>query len=310
MENTKSYQYSRLEKKHLPELQFLILKSFNKKISLDHLEKKYDTSYLEIDNIATIAHDGQKPIAFYGALPQLFQSKEEQFLVAHACDSYTLPEYQKQGLHYNLALKSYEIMQNNDIKMVYGYHSENTYYSTKRLSWEEHIPMKRFHLFTGALPLSKVLNKLNLKSLLLKRASNVLKPFLVDSLENPLLKEGRLCNQYSKEFYKYKEGFNKHHCIVINDCFFYLKVGAIMEVGFMDFPDVQSLQEALTSLRLLGKRIGTPEILFQLDSTTKQYKGLSVCLDEEPSWLIGYLPFDKKIDIKQFRFNYADLDTF
>jgi|GEM_PF-2033760 len=310
MRNINKYQLYRLEKKHLHDVRYVILKAFGKKINIDYLSHKYDSSYLGIETVATIAYEGQKPVAFYGAIPQLFKLGNEKLLLAHACDSYTLPQYQKQGLHFNLASKSYELMQAEDIKMVYAYHSENTYYSTKKLNWKEHVHMNRFHILNGTLPVSKVCNRLNLNSLLMRRFKSVFRPYITSPTVNPVALESRMHQDYSSSFFNYKDGLNKHFTILINDCLFYLKVRAIIEVGFLGYNNVENLPGAIDKLKRLAAKCGINEILFQVDPTTKQFDGLTSISEGKPSWLIGYLPFDDSLDISKFGFNYADLDTF
>jgi hypothetical protein len=310
MVDTKAYKYYQLEKTHLKDVQYIFLKAFNKKVSIDYLIHKYDTSYLGIKPVATIAYDNQKPIAFYGAIPQLFELNGDKFLIALACDSYTLPQYQKKGLHYNLALRSYELMKKYDLKLVYAFHSENTYYSTKKLNWIELPSMKRFHIHTGALPIAKVINKLRLNKLFSRLMFSVFKPYIIQTAENPLAMNNKLHQRYSKSFYKYKESFNPHFIISINNCIFYVKCSSILHIGYIDYKNIASLKAALETLTKLCKKMGISEILFQLDSTTKQHKELSILEEGLPSWKMGYLLFDEQIDISKIGFNYADVDTF
>ncbi len=308
--NTKKYQYYRLENKHLSDVSYIIRKAFKKKLSVEYLQNKYNSSHHKIDKVATIAYNGKIPIAFYGAIPQMFRSNDQDFLIAHACDSFTLPEYQKKGLHFNLAEMSYKLMRESEIKMVYAFHSENTFYSTKKLNWEKHIEMKRFHFYTQKLSFAKMYNKLSLENITVKKAIRLFEPYLTEVFENPILDDKKRYQVYSDSFYNYKESFNRHFKININDCVFYLKVGAIIHIGHFEFPTNESLKKAISILKMLCIKIGVNEILFQVDPGTSQYKGLSSIKSGLPSWLIGYFSFDKKIDISEFGFNYSDLDTF
>ncbi len=304
------FQYYQLEKKHIPDVQYICRKSFGKKFTKDHLQHKYNSSYLDIPPIATIAYDGQKPIAFYGGVPQLFESNEQSFLIVHTCDSYTLPKYQKKGIHRNLALKAYDAMQRYDVKMVYAFHSENTYHSTKKLGWKEHVNMRRFHIKTNALPISKIAVKLNAQKWIINKAEKVLKPYLTEVSSNPLKQENKICNNYSKNFYRYKEGLCRHFSIQIESCQFYLKISSVMQIGFLNYPDLHRLKDAISTLKELAYKIQVPEILFQIDPSTRAYKDLKSIDQDYPSWLVGYLCFDADIKVEEFGFNYGDLDTF
>lgn len=310
MADTNKYQYFRLEKKHLNDVRYIFLKAFNKNVSLDYLTKKYDTSYLGINRIATIAYEGQKPVAFYGAIPQLFKKGKQLIVVAQACDSATLPQHQKQGLHFNLAKKSYEIMQTNGLKMVYGFLNDNSYHSTKKLHWKEHQNMVRFHIKTGAIPMAKVAQKIQLQNLYQRLILNVFKPNLAENVSTMFDFDDRFYQHYSKDYYLYKEGLNHQFSLSIFGCLFYVKIEGIMHVGYFSISDVDRFRKALRLLKKLAWRIGVSEILFQVDPGTSQFETISNQLNGFPSWLIGYLLFDEELTINDFVFNYADLDTF
>ncbi|MBL4670068.1 MAG: GNAT family N-acetyltransferase [Flavobacteriales bacterium] len=309
MGNT-NYHYFQFKEKHIKDAQYIFKNAFNYIVSESFIKNKYDTSHLGIESISTIAYDKDKPIAFYGAIPQLFTNKKESFLIAHACDSYTLSEYQKQGLHYNLALKSYEIMQQNNVKMVYAFHSENTFYSTKKLNWKEHENLVRFHIKTKNISSSKIYNKLGFNNILHTKALKLLRPYLIENTKNPFFKTNFFHQKYHSEFYNYKNGFNNHFLIEIEGCIFYLKFNSIINVGFFDFDTEQNFKLGIEKLKILISKIGFNEILFQVNFHSKQHDALLKIARPFPSWLVGYLSFDEKINISEFRFNFADLDTF
>lgn len=183
--------------------------------------------------------------------------------------------------------------------MVYVYHSANTYYSIKKLDWREHKHMQRFHLKAGAFPIAKITAKLSLTETIVNRAYQILSPYITSHIQNPIESEKKDFQNYSEQYYTYKEGFNKHFIILINECTFYIKVKGILEVGFFDFPTIPHLEAALSKLALLAEKIGVSEILFQTDPDTRQYAGLSGILPAYPSWLIGYLPFDENLQIEK-----------
>ena len=160
-----TYHIKRLEDCDLKSLQSLILTVFKKKFSIEYLSNKYNTSYLNIKFICFIAYVKNTPVAFYGAIPQFFSNGHKNILVAHACDSFTVKTHQKKGLHFILAQKSYEVMRENGISLVYAFHSENTFYSTKKLGWKTHHKMARFHFKTHSFPIAKALDKLRINRL-------------------------------------------------------------------------------------------------------------------------------------------------
>ena len=305
-----NFRFLKFERQHIKDAQSIFWKSFKYKVSEEFIYNKYNTSFLNTDSVSTIAYDQHTPVAFYGAIPQLFKNHETSFLMAHACDSYTIPTYQKKGLHYQLALKSYDLMHHQHIKMVYAFHSENTFHSTKKLQWKEHHHMIRFHIKTNRLPIAKGLLRLGLKKSISSKALAIFAPYIIEHYANPFSTSSLSHQNYDQLFFKYKESFNKHFLIEINHCVFYLKLNTMVNVGFFDFDTEQNLVIALEKLKELINRLGMNEILFQVDPSSKQYKVLSRIEKGLPSWLIGYLPFENNLDLDSFGFNFSDLDTF
>jgi hypothetical protein len=302
------YLIKQMEEKDLPAVKELFLKVFQKKVSINYLKNKYNTSYIGIRYICSIAYHKEKPIAFYGAIPQKFSKKKQEILVAHACDSYTLKNYQGQGLHYELAKFSYQIMKEKDIKFVYAFHSENTYQSTKKLEWEEYTYINRFHLKIKTLPISKILNKLGL--------NNAYKIFYESktSRENLLkIKNQNIDNfkqVFNTQFISYKNNFNNHYFIKIEGCIFWVKIDAIMLVGLFYAPDEILLKSAIQKLKIKAFFLGIPEIIFQIQPYSSADLQLQKVVVPKKSWLIGYLKFDSNIKIDDFTFTYSDLDTY
>lgn len=302
------YRIKRVDASDFPAIKELFWKVFRKKVTLSYLQNKYDTSYLGIKYICSIAYYDEIPVAFYGAIPQKFKNNSEEIFVAHACDSYTLPEHQRKGLHYELAKFAYEIMRENDMKYVYAFHSENTYYSTKKLGWKEHEPLQRFHIKVSTLPIGKVLNKLrwtNVYDLFFKRPVS---RKAIQKLTSEHSEKFRL--QFDEDFINYKNSFKSHYCVEIGDCVFWLKIQAIIHVGLFYAPSAEALQKAIKIVKRKAFFLGITELLFQVDKDSVMAAQLQTIVEPKESWLVGYLDFDPTINLKEFIFTYSDLDTF
>ena len=302
------YHLKRLEEKDLPAVKEIFLKVFNKKVSLAYLKSKYDTSNIGIEYICSIAHHDKKPIAFYGAIPQKFSNSKNEVFIAHACDSFTLKAYQGQGLHYQLAKLSYQFMEEKGIKYVYAFHSENTYYSTKKLAWKEHVHLERFNLEVKTLPIAKVFNKLGMNAIynLFFRKDIPNGSFAKLRLEH----SDKFRQNLTSDFINYKNSFNDHYLIESEGCVLWVKIAAIMMVGLFYAPSENSFQKAIQKLKRKAFFLGINEILFQVDPASKMASQLRSIASPKKSWLLGYLDFDPEIDIQDFMFSYSDLDTF
>jgi GNAT superfamily N-acetyltransferase len=302
------YRLKRVDNSDFPAIKELFWKVFKKKVSLQYLENKYDTSYVGIKYICSIAYYDDIPVAFYGAIPQKFTNNERELFVAHACDSYTLPNHQRKGLHNALAKFAYEIMKENDIKYVYAFHSENTYRSTKKLGWKEHERLQRFHIKVNTLPIGKVFNKFRQNHFYDVFFKQKFSQEAIIKLNTEHTEKYQI--QFTKVFVDYKNSFKSHHCVEIEGCVFWLKIQAIIHVGKFYAPSSEALQKAIKKLKRKAFFLGITEFLFQVDADSTMAKQLQTITQPKESWLAGYLDFNPDIDLKDFIFTYSDLDTF
>jgi hypothetical protein len=305
-----AYHYEQLTDDRIKDVQFLFREVFKYKVSEAYLKAKYNTAYSGKKHLCFLAYENNKPIAFYGALPYRFQYQNERFLAAHACDSITLPTHQRKGLHFELATRSYEVMQQNGLQFVFAMHSDNTFRATKKLEWLSTENMLRFHVKTGAIPHAKVAQKIGLNNQFQKRVKKALSAHLVTrSFENPLAKEGWMCTEYPTTFYDYKN-FTPNHVIQIGATTFWVKAETVMMVGAFDSSSEVELEKSLIELKKCARKLGINELLFQVSRNTKQAQQLASLCEAKESWLIGYLNFSCEVPFEKFKLNYGDLDTF
>ncbi|MDN3664289.1 GNAT family N-acetyltransferase [Algibacter miyuki] len=303
-----TYRLKRLEKSDFPAVKKLFWEVFNKRVSLEYLENKYNTSYLGVEFICSIAYYNNIPVAFYGAIPQKFIKNGHEIYVAHACDSYTMPDHQRKGLHFQLAKFAYNIMVKNNIKFVYAFHSENTYFSTKKLEWKEHVPLQRFHITVKTLPFGKVLNKIGWNNFYALFFNQKVSQNAIEKLMQE--KKSKHTQLFTPEFISYKNSFKKHYCIEIEGCVFWIKIEAIIHVGLSYAPSEIALQKAIKKLKRKAFLLGITELLFQVDPKSVIASQLKTIVNPKKSWLVGYLDFAPNINLNNFTFTYSDLDTF
>tara|TARA_R110002049_G_scaffold309292_2_gene520362 strand:- start:23141 stop:24067 length:927 start_codon:yes stop_codon:yes gene_type:complete len=303
-----TYRLKQLEEIDFPALQELLWKVFQKKSSILSLKHKYDVSHLGLEYVSTIAYENEIPVAFYGAILQKFKKHNQKIIIAQACDSSTLKAHQGKGLHFELAKLSYEIMQKQGITCVYAFLNENSFYSTKKLDWHSHFNMLRFHIKVNTFPLAKVLNKLHINNLyFLFLNKNVSQEAITKLTSDHKDKFQQIC---TPNFFAYKNRYKNHYCIEVENCVFWVKIEAIMHVGLFFAPSGVALQKGIKKLRHKAFFFGISEILFQVGPKTNLAKQLKTIAVPKKSWHVGYLPFEKNIDLKDFKFNYSDLDTF
>lgn len=295
----------RMNGSDLPAIQYLMRTVFQKKYSLEYLAKKYDTRWTGLNHIAHLAFAGTEPVAMYGALPQLFRQGNQSFLGVHTCDSFTLPSYQGQGLHRDLALQSYEVMKAEGVKFVYAYHSEATYHSCKKLGWAEGPTLQGCWLPTGHWGLARFRNKL--------APNHIPQSFrqhqLGEIYANSFADTANFHVHYSAPFFQYKQ-FTPNLSIQLADAQFWVKSGSVLMVGDGHAPNLPALEQGVRDLMALAKRGGYAKILFQVHPQSQLHTAISQLGQLFPSWLVGYLLFDASLQWDNWRGNFGDLDTF
>lgn len=309
-----AYTYHPLDDSRFGHVQYLFREVFGKRVSLDYLRAKYDTSWTGRRHLCYLAYHDGAPVAFYGALPQEFIHQGQTFLAAHTCDSYTMPAHQRKGLHKALALRTYDLMREQGIRFVYAYHSENTYHSCKKLNWKEGKTMRGFWVPTGTAPWGKAWRRLPL----LKGAHHARVRKVLTALQSADAAErwatdrphdDRMRVHYRPEFFAYKT-FTPNAIVEIAGARFWIKAEAFISVGAVQFEAPEQLHAGIAELRQLGRRLGLSQILFQ----TAPDSALNACLEQHhagfDTWLVGYLDFEAGIPFSDWEMRFGDLDTF
>ena len=308
------YEYHILSNARLKDVQSLFQEIFSKRVSMEYLQAKYNTSWTGVQNICFLAYHSGKPVAFYGATPQIFIHQGKQFLVAQAGDSMTLPAHQRKGLHKKLALLSYARMQTLGIRFVYAFHSENTYHSCKKLNWKEGPRMRGFWVKTGTLPWGKVARRLpGLKAWHKRRSARLLK---VHTLNNGAEKWSTIPKQvekmqvdYRSAFFAYKT-FTPNAICEFSGARFWIKCESVISVGAVQFERLEQLVSGIEELKRLGKKLGLPQILFQTTRGSVINEWLESHYTGFDSWLVGYFAFEEGIPFTDWQISFGDLDTF
>ena len=304
-----AFRYDFIKDSSFPDLQFLFKKVFGKNVTIEYLKAKYDTSYTGHKHKATIAFDGIRPVAFYGVIPQIFRLNGKEELVGHTCDSITVPEHQRKGLHADLARKCYDELVRCDFKFVYAFHSENTYHSTKKLGWNEQMRMTATPVQCNQLPFGQLADILGWSDLCQDRLRAQLQYAFIDtgchSEVKDMKMDGRL---YSAESNAY-HSFTKNFWVELEGCTFWLKTDRIVHVGCTQAPDEASFKNGFRVLKKACAKAGFNRILFQTHPLSAVHTVVQGAGNPVESWLVGYKAFDE-LDLTKVLFEYADLDTF
>ncbi|MEN8162561.1 MAG: GNAT family N-acetyltransferase [Acidobacteriota bacterium] len=307
-----SFRFERLCDDHWPALQDLFLKVFHKQVNIKYLRRKYDTSYTGVKHLTYLAFDDERPIAFYGALPQSFSFGGETFLGVHTCDSITLPEYQRRGLHGTLAKKAYALMRDHGVRFVYAFHSDATLRACAPLGWQTHHRMQAHRIPTGMPPLATAFHRTPLLGRLHDRLGRRVlqgRASAPGTFENSGATSGAMSVRYSAEFFAYKK-FTANAIVDFGGCRAWVRSGPGLWVGDLHFEDCKALDHGIVSLNKLARRLGCGHILFQTSPGTALNSELRSRYQGIDSWIVGWLPFVDDLSTDSWQTNFGGLDTF
>jgi len=299
---SEKFTYSIYKKENAVHVRELFLRVFRKKVSTEYIQKKYDTFYSACNPVAGIAFLKNEPVAFYGAVPVEIKHGNNLFTAAHACDSMTLNKYRGIGLHYTLALLSYEEMKRQGIKFVFAMHSDNTLKATEKLNWSTGKPLSRFHLPTNLSPAAKLLSVFKKNKLISVKDDRA-------SFYNPLEENDAMHIHYSEKYLSYKS-FAENKIIELAGCKLWVKMNKALWIGAVNGINDTNAAETMETLKLFAQKNKIEEIIFQTTHGTAFHELLSRHLTPVDSFPLGYLPFDKTIDPEKIKLNFADLDSF
>ncbi len=306
------YRIERLSDDRLPDVQRLLDEVLKKKVSLAYLRTKFGTGYTGHQYLSAIAYDGDRPIAFYGTIPQIFTHPSgRQMLGCHVADSMTLESYQRKGLHQRLALCTYSWMRAEGVSVVYGFHSENTYHSCKKLDWKEWGRMKGYWVSAAKIPWARVhrrvpfLMEWHKKRILMQMSAIAIAP---SDFRNSNFDRGWAV-EYSPAFWGSK-AFHRNYLVQLAGVKFCLSIDAVVRVGDAHFENTVHFWQGLNALQTLCRKLGFDQILFQTYPDSPLDLALATRLQGFDSWIVGYLELAQGVDFKEYRPSYADQDSF
>lgn len=304
-----------LTPKGLEDVRYLAKASFGYNYDSEYLAHKYNTKqYSDEGFLCCIGYIDDQPVGFYGGVPVSFKNHitQENVLMVQTCDSYTHPDYQRKGIHRQLALASYELMKLKGVKGVFALHSENTFHSCKKLGWSVQSLLSVFQLnVKTSIPWLKIMDKIpQLNQLSDRRINRVLEQsFELSSSFNNLVEQKTHSVDYSQEFIQYK---NRYRCFIlkIGDCKVWVRIRSIIYVGAIENLHENNLALVKSTLTDLAKKLGTNKVFFQVHEDHPSRAVLNGFMKSVDGYKIGYLCFDETMDFSTFFINHLDFDNF
>ncbi len=306
------YRIERLNENRLSDVQRLLAEVLGKKVSRDWVRIKYDANYLGLPHFSSIAYDGDRPICFYGAVPQVFTTPSgERWVGCHIADSMTVTAYQRRGLYRQLALTSYGWMRAAGIKVVYGFNSEATLIPTKKIGWQEAGSLRGYLVTAARWPRAKFFRRIPLLGDWQKRRlRRTLGKYAISASDfsNSNAAIG-LTVEYAPGFFASK-AFHQNFLVELQGVKFWLAIDAIVRVGDVHFETSTQLWESLGELQHICVQLGYTQLLFQTYRGSQLDAALATRLEGFDSWTVGYMELEENVVFDRYLPNYADQDSF
>jgi len=308
------YTFERISASRLYDIKLLYLDSFGEDVSMDFVEKKYDTSAFGVRDIGYIAYDGVGiPAAYYGVFPCRASIGGNAYLCAQSGDTMTHPNHRGKGLFIKLAKMTYELARENGIKFVYGFPNDNSLPGfEKKLGWVCPEKFNVYYIPVSRIPIAilskwKVTRNLYYKYIVASRLRSL--KTKKEYFENPLINNNDGGILRDKDFFEYKNYFKKE-LIEINGKCVYIKVDSSLRIGDIESVDEENFYLILQKLLKLAKSLGCYRLIFYYSPGVKYDKYLSAKYASQKGSPIGGVDLGSGVDPGSLKYSLADLDTY
>lgn len=311
----KEYQFVRIGSGDYDKIQLLYSTAFNQKESLQYIENKYDTSMFGLRDVGFLAltADGS-PAAYYGVFPLRLCYRGSELSGAQSGDTMTSPAHQKKGLFTQLAKASYQLAEENGVKIVFGFPNENSYPGFKnKLAWQFTGRMNNYVIINNTLPFCELVYKYMAlghlyRAFVHKSLVQYLLPVneenmrLLDTIESGVKKD--------LHFASYKMKSPDIYLLRYDGFTMFVKVSNHLQIGAVSLFEKTQSTAFIAAVKKLGKMLGCGKTILSLSNNHWLHACLQGCLPATEGMPVGFYTIAPGLELKEFAFCLADFDTF
>ncbi len=305
------YRIEKLSAENIRHLIPLYKTVFHQKVSHKFLLKKYDTRSVGPEFVGFIAYTPNGvAVAYYGVIPCFFQLNGKKVVAAQSADTMTHPDHRKKGLFQNLALKTYALAAEQNIKFVFGFPNQDSFPGFMKLNWQ-FLPdqLQAFTIKAANFSYSRLLYRtpglFSLYNILLNGFFGVEHPdksFFKEKISDGMIHDDTFC--------LYKK-YNTTHIITIDKVKAWIKVDGKLKVGAVQGLNENNAAGFLKRLTTIASRLGCGEVIFMTSKYSLLYEILKKTLTPKDAFPIGFLPLQsEKVSLTDASFEYCDADFF
>jgi Acetyltransferase (GNAT) domain len=305
------YRIEKLSAENIRDLIPLYKAVFYEKVSHKFLLKKYDTRLVGPEFVGFIAYTPNgMAVAYYGVIPCFFRLNGKKVIAAQSTDTMTHPHHRKKGLFQNLALKTYALAAEQNIKFVFGFPNQDSFPGFMKLNWQ-FLPdqLQAFTIKTANLSYARLLYRIPglffLYNIFLNGLFGLEHPdsmFFIENISDGLIHDDKFC--------LYKK-YNTTHIVTIDKVRAWIKVDGKLKVGAVKGLSENNAAGFLKGLTTIASRIGCGEVIFMTSKHSFLYEILKKALTPKDAFPIGFLPLQSEnVSMTDASFEYCDADFF
>lgn len=308
------YSFKRIDASCYNDLVGLFEAAFNHKTTSEYYKQKMNTGYLGVSHLGYLAYDNEnKAAAFYGVYPYMTAYKGKQYLAAQSGDTMTHPKHVGKGLFTTLAKMTYELAKQEGIQFIFGFPNENSLPGfVRKLSWVQDDNLKNYKWQVLTFPCAAIAKKFPFLLPFHKSYVNLVLSFFKSDKEflpNSVFNSETGGVHRSKEFSNYKSFYN-NHLVKIADTYAWIKTDGVLVIGDIELKDKINVEQTVASIKRLAFWLGCNQIIFPVSKGTAWDTMLRNKAEFEKGIYVGYLDLQSNLPLQNFKYVFADSDTF
>ena len=312
MEN---YYFKLLNKANIGDLRPIYENAFEKKITIEFLNKKINTAALGEFCVGFIAYDQyHNPAAFYGVYPCQIEYQGKYYLSAQAGDTMTHSEHTGKGLFTNLALKTQKLCKDKGFDILFAFPNENSLPGfIKKLGWKHFDNITPYLIRVKCIPWIRLKNTFRLPQSMHNSWCNLIlgrkkkgKPFKSSCIE-----KDTAVVDHSTSFFDYKT-YSENFLLEIHGINVWLRFDAtFLVIGDLEKCNDQRFLKTIRKLKKLAFLLGLPHLRFHASSNTwSQSMFQKYGFPMEVKYPIVGFNLTNEVPLDKLKFTGADNDTF
>jgi len=312
-DDSSEYIIVRANQDNISDLSWLFKESRGIDISVEYLQKKYNTAYTSKTYLAHFAYtkDGI-PAAFFCLFPGFLSINGNKNLSGQSADIITHKDHQRKGLFGLLGRETEKLALEEGVNYLYAFPNDNSFPGfTRSLNWHHSGNFHQYIFKVGGIPFFRILRKLRMQFLYRIWVSiitrNSTKPN--DSFLNSQKNSKQDGAWRDNDFYHYKQ-YNRSFQLIWEGVSIWAKIDGALIIGDIDISNNFSAKEIINKLKKLTTSLG----LDQFSISSSEGSELDLFLNSEYPFVLGVPIVFKNLhspeQILPLKFTGADLDVF